>query len=159
MHKINLPMEVQKNADAAERAIEQIISDRELNPRRGPPRLPPIKKHLAVIMGDTEIDLERRLEKLECILGPRTRGNRRWGRTGLYADLMREFERLQQLGITLPGNKHLSARACMHGLGDVLRKHSHTNRSDSVLMRSSRERVRIAKKLDSAFTQVRKYLQ
>lgn len=150
-----MPRAVIIQANKANRAIDQNISDRELRPRRGAPRTAGNYKKPPIVIGQSADELDRQFNILEAILGPRGRGNKRWGRIAFYADLMVEFQRLQGLGITLPGNRHLSAAACSHGLGDVLRRHGHTRFSDINLIRTSAERTRIARKLHTAFTRLR----
>lgn len=155
MSKPHHPKQVRDQANAANRTIEKWKADKEHQPRRGAPRTPSNEcTPPAVITAPSLVKLHRKFRTLATILGPRA-CNKRWGRIGFYADLMGDFEPLQALGITLPGNKSLSAAACSHGLADTLRKHGHTRFTNKGLLRSGRERRRIAKKLHSAFMRVR----
>jgi len=157
--KTKLPRAVRHQVDVANRAIEQINSDLELFPRYGRPRRFTYKKP-AIIAGSTTDELNRRFKTLEEILGPRTRGNVRWGRVAQYAELRDEFERLRAAGVSLPSDSSLSAEACWHGLGDWLRRYGYSRYSDAGLAKNGRKREIICRtKCGSAFNRVKQVLE
>lgn len=152
--KRKLPRAIRCQLVDAWRIAKKDRAYRELHPRRGAPRTPGSYRKPAIVTASNPIELDHRLKTLEKIIGPRERGNKRWGRVAQYAELRDEFENLQGAGITLPSDSSLSAEACCHGLGDWLRRYEYTRLSDAQLARSSQARKKIYKKCGSAFMRV-----
>lgn len=136
--------------------IAQLESDRELHPPVGCPATPRGRSSVIMITGGTQESLDTKLCALEATLGPRTCGNKRWGKANaaLYADLLEHGRRLQRCGVTLPRNKSLSVAACSHGLGEILRRHGCTSFSDAQIQNDSKIRRKIGNKMSRKFGRV-----
>jgi hypothetical protein len=152
---MDLPDDITDAKRKARAAQDRLIYERTMCPKPGPPRTPgqPTEKH-TVITGSTKEELDTKLGTLATALGPRTRGNKRWGRTALYAELMEHFSKLEANGIRPPGNKRLSKKALSMGLGDILRRHGCTRLSDEALMACTAKRKFLGNKMSRVFGRV-----
>lgn len=108
------------------------------------------------LCADPEAMLAREAALLQA-LGPRTRGNVRWGSAALYAAVVQCFFELRARGVTLPRGKSLSVAALRAGLGEVLVQFGYLRDAelDALTERGTGEqRRKLADRLDHVFTRV-----
>jgi hypothetical protein len=138
--------------------ISQDEKKAETKAKRGRPKKEVIEPHLnsfGVFVADNLEELDHMLSLHRQIVGPAYRGNKRRGKSQLYADLLQFFMSLKKDGITLPRNKCLSRKVCQLGLGDILRRHGCTERNDVALAVNQNScRERLAVKMNGIFTRV-----
>lgn len=159
---IQPPEQIQRQIVYAEHLQKRLIENlkAETIHKRGPKPFRQSVPSVAIVVGETYSESELLYDALISAIGKPSKGNKRHGRRELYADLVMAFSYLQRLGITLPRNKSLSARACMHGLGEVLRRHGCTEESDQALIRNANGcRMRLGKTLDRVFSRVANALE
>lgn len=153
-NRSTLPLQLQNQLHECDNIILEIKRQNSLHPKRGPK--PWVSQHAkrTTLMADTEKQFTDLLQALAKALGPKMRGNKRWGRLNLYAELVAYFYLLRQNRITLPKNKNLSKLACQYGLGGILRRHGCIKQSDMLLMKNSIERNKVAGKMDRIFSRI-----
>ncbi len=159
---IQLPEQIQRQIDHADHVHKRFLEKlkEKAAHKRGPKPLKQRGAPVAIVIGETYRESESLYDALVSAIGKPARGNKRQGRRALYADLVMAFAELQRLGITLPRNKSLSARACMHGLGEVLRRHGCTEESDLALIKNANGcRLLLGKCLDDVFSRVANALE
>jgi hypothetical protein len=149
-----LPRQIQLQAYEVARFQNAICRHRELRPSPGPKPGIKIFKPGAFFVASSSEQLDKLLRMLQIAVGSRVQGNKRIGKARLYADLIQHFVLLKMKHISLPRNKSLSRKAMQHGLGEILRSHGYTSRSDEYLLTNSRARQEIANKLDRIFSRV-----
>ncbi len=118
--KSSLPLHVLaaiNNATQYERALN---AENELRPKPGPKPMPPERIHHAVLIADSDRELDELTRMFQCAVGGKSKGNKRLGRKHIYAALILDFYVLKKLGIKLPRNKYLSRHATMHGLARTI---------------------------------------
>jgi hypothetical protein len=169
-----------EEADRKIRRLEQLAEQEQeapLSPRRGrPPKKSNRTPFALTLVGDSPEELDQKLAIFERIIGPKKRGNKRRGKLQLYVDLWRCFENMRLAGVKPPVGGNLSRyafdfnRGMSFGtedvsthekessvfLGDVLRRHKITRRSDELLFKSSSHRLAIARRMRRVFDHVAK---
>ena len=152
---MKLPKDIENKVRIANEVQRKHIEDRVMFPSPGRLRTPnqPAKTP-TIVTGDSSAELDAQLDTLGSTLGPRTPGNKRWGRTPLYADLVENFRKLRSLGIALPKGKSLSKKALRMGLGDILRKHGCTELTERTLEKNTKKRNDLANKMSRVFGRV-----
>lgn len=157
---LTLPVAIEKAAHSADQKVGQIMRHQEYskNTKRGRPKkeiiVSPLK-HFDVFVADSREKLEDLLNSHRRLVGAAYRGNKRRGKSALYADLLQFFISLKAQGITLPRNKSLSRKVCELGIGDILRRHGCTEESDGDLLRNKLNcRKKLAKKMNGIFEQI-----
>ncbi len=159
-----LPAAIQKAADEADRAVDQIRrhTASERIAKRGRPRgETPLgtHSHHAVFVADNLTGLNTLMKRHRSLIRGKYRGNKRLGRTALYAELLQFFTLLKELRITVPRNGSLSLQVCALGIGDILRRHGCTEFTDiQLLLNTNHCRERLGKKMRGIFAQVYKVL-
>jgi hypothetical protein len=116
----SLPSPVARQLEKAEQLQKKLERKRER--RGGRPLQRAGIAPVAVLSGNTEAELNKRVETLGKVIGKPTQGNKRVGRVALYADLVSYCGRLKAQGIALPQH-HLSREQCLPGLADILKRH------------------------------------
>jgi hypothetical protein len=145
-------------AEAAKKArqdAEKIDREAFERPNRGPvPKDRAVKVQFGMLVFATQVERDTFGNMFDNCIGKRARGNKRIGKTELYADLIMHFSLLKRRGIPLPRNKRLSAKACQHGLGEILRRHGCMQFSDTELARNGEKRQGVAARMDRIFAHV-----
>ena len=153
--RANLPIEIFLQREKADRLLKtwtHSMNREELcNPKRGRPRSRSTYRSTILVFANSQLELNQKLVLLHDALGPRTRGNKRYGYQRLYLDLLEVFLRLKRKGITLPKSGSLSAKAVSEGIGQVLKDHFYTDRRVDQLVNDLQERRRLGKVMKSVF--------
>lgn len=147
-----LPPAIQRQARGAENIKRALAAEAERHPRKGPEPTTQSENRLrATLWGDSPEERDALTAAYLDACGPAVRGNKRLGRSNLYAGLVQAFSALKKRGITLPRNRSLSKDALSFQLGEVLRDHGCTDLSDVELTKNGSKRTALAKRMDSAF--------
>lgn len=128
-------------------------------PKIGRPRKAIATNRYLAFVGDSFEDIDRQMRRFGDLLGPRGKGNKRWGRIHLFYDLYDHFVELERLGVTLPRGNELSANACRYGLVEILHAHKLTQFSSNELLASSLKRRVVATKMKRIFERVAAFVQ
>lgn len=129
-----LPLDVLNAIYKATQQERKINRENKLNTKRGPKRLPPERINHAVLIADSDHELNELTRAFHAALGKKCRGNKRFGRKHIYAELIQNFYALKNLGIKLPRNKYLSRKATLNGLARTLVDCSITTYDEQVIM-------------------------
>lgn len=150
-----LPKRVLRQGAEAERLYLEFLCKRESQPPKmgRPPKRSSHKRFLAFV-GDSTSGVQEQTQRFLDLLGPRVRGNKRWGRIYLYYDLFNQFLLLRRLGVTLPRGNELSAEACRYGLAEILKDHQLTSFTSRALQVSSEKRGVVARRMRRIFERV-----
>lgn len=159
MSEIKLPAQIVWQEYEAARIEREIERHMAAHPKPGPEPVEKEPTPLVALAADTEQELDRLLSAFNAVIGRPARGNKRLGLKAMYAELVEHFFYLKRLGITLPKNKSLSAAACSHGLGEILRRHKKTTYSDTELLTNGQKRLEVASKMDRVFGHVASYVE
>jgi hypothetical protein len=147
-----LPDQIARQVAEADHMIKELERAAEMHPRPGP-----VAEHVytkpPMFAADSEADLAAMINETAIVVGERTRGNKRLGRIGLFADLVQHFRLLRELGITLPRGGSLSRNACSHGLLEILREHCclEPDQTNSRILKNGAERAKLGHKLERVF--------
>jgi hypothetical protein len=123
-------------------------------PKIGRPKKPFTTERFLCFVGSSLDDIQEQTQRLSDLIGPKVRGNKRWGRIHLYNDLLNHFLLLRRIGVTLPRGNEMSAEACKHGLVEILLEHRLTEFSRKELQANSTKRKVLAGKMRRIFERV-----
>jgi hypothetical protein len=155
-----LPKRVLLQGSEADRLISAYRRARNAAaPKIGRPRKAIVPNRYLAFVGDSLEDIDRQMRRFGDLLGPRGKGNKRWGRIHLFYDLYNHFVELERLGVTLPRGNELSANACRHGLVEILHAYKLTPFSSKELLASSLKRRVVATKMKRIFQRVSAFVQ
>lgn len=148
-----LPRQVQEQLRVVDKLEREIAAYVFKHPRRGPKKIY-VRPPFVMFITDNEDETTRQMLIFANAVGKKSRGNKRIGRAGLYAELVKYFLLLKRNNTTLPRNKSLSKKACLYGLGEILRRYNCCSESDNLILRSGEKRNKIAAKMDRVFSRV-----
>ncbi|MDP3087089.1 MAG: hypothetical protein Q8M99_02685 [Methylotenera sp.] len=152
----NLPEQIQKQADEADKRIKAKARHFENHPRAGRPSGRQPKTTIIVPVATVEYGTDIEFYALcvaEAALGTRGKGNKRLGRIALYVDLSEYFLSLKWHNIKLP-RYSLSAAQSSTELEQILIRHGYILASQRGNIERSDFREIIAKKLARVFIQI-----
>ena len=150
-----IPKHVLSQGDEADRLASDYRRMRQsLPPKLGRPKKPIAPNRFLVFVGSSLGDIQEQTQRFSDLIGPKARGNKRWGRLHLYNDLLNHFLLLRRLGVALPRGNELSAEACKYGLVEILLEHRLTEFSPKALQANSTKRKVLARKMRRVFERV-----
>lgn len=146
--------DLMQEADADRLASAYRRKRQSLPPKLGRPKKPIAPNRFLVFVGSSLGDIQEQTQRFSDLIGPKARGNKRWGRLHLYNDLLNHFLLLHRLGVALPRGNELSAEACKYGLVEILLEHRLTEFSRKALQANSTKRKVLAGKMRRVFERV-----
>lgn len=152
----NLPEQIQKQADEADRRIKAKARYLENHPRTGRPSDRPPNTEIIVPITTVEYGTDTAFYALcvaEAALGNRSKGNKRLGRIALYIDLSGYFLSLERHNIKLP-RYSLSALQTSEELEQILIRHGYISALQRGCIQSSDFRETLANKLARVFVRI-----